>query len=119
MRFLLILICFYAFNVYANWQVEVALGIDGETWKIEHAKFEDGKEQSLNFGTYLLKMSIKRTKEEKVLSVNYVIEEKKGDKKTLVAKGEDLMEDRPKNDIFAKGEKDQPHTIISLKMKPI
>lgn len=110
---------FFSLNTYANWQVEVALGIDGETWKIEQAKFEDGKDQTLNIGNYIVKMTIKRTKEEKVLSINYQVEEKKGDKNLLISKGEDLMEDRPKNDIFAKGEKGQPHTILSLKMKPL
>lgn len=116
----LIVFCMlFSFSAFANWQVEVALGVDGQTWKIQNAKFEDGKETTLLISNYILKMTIKKSKVEKAIEVSYTVQEKKGDKIILLNKGEDMLEDRPANDIFAKGEPNQPNSIITLKMKPL
>ncbi|MBA2404782.1 MAG: hypothetical protein H0V66_08425 [Bdellovibrionales bacterium] len=119
MKNLLLLLCFLPLSAFASWQVEVALGIDGETWKIDHAKFEESKETALTLGRYLVKLTIKKSKEENGLDVTYVVQEKKGEQFILVNKGDDIIEIGQKsNEIYAKGEPKQPNSIITLKFKP-
>jgi len=120
MKILTLLMCLFSVNAFANWQMEVAFGIDGETWKIDHAKFVEAKETEISFGNYVVKMTVKKgTTEEKGLDVSYSINEKKGEKLTLISKGEENLVDNGKGEIFAKGEPKQPNTIITLKFKNI
>lgn len=108
-----------SFNIFAAWQAEVALGIDGETWKIERKKIEEGKEALFDMKEYLVKMTIKKTKEAGRLDVVYAVMAKKKNKQVLVSKGEENINEKKPHDIYAKGEKDQPHSIISIKLKNI
>jgi hypothetical protein len=120
MNFFLILLSLFSMNSFAAWQVEVALGIDGLTWKIDNAKFDEGKETAITLGNYLVKMTIKKSKEENCLDVAYSVQEKKGEKFVLVNKGDEIIESgQASNEIFAKGEAKQPNTIITLKLKNI
>ena len=105
MKKFLILLSLFSMNTFAAWQVEVALGVDGQTWKIDNAKFDDGKETAITLGKYLVKMTIKKSKEENFILVN---------------KGDEIIESgQASNEIFAKGEAKQPNTIITLKLKNI
>ena len=115
----LLLLSLLSLNALADWEGELTLGIDGETFKKEKVTFINAKETSLTIERFLLKMTISKAKAEKSLIVKYSLHEKTGQKITLVTKGEDELEDQPTNDIFAKGEKGQPNTILSLKMKQI
>lgn len=115
MKKLLLFLSLISFNAFADWQTELTLGIDGETFVSDKIILVNAKESSLSLGRYLLKLTISKSKEDKFLEVSYALTEKT----TLVAKGKDDLEDRPTNEIFAKGEKGQPNTIITLKMKPL
>jgi hypothetical protein len=117
MKYILMMLMLLPLNLWAAWDVELGLGIDGETWKIEHQKFEDGKEQSVNMGNYILKMTIKKSKIETGLDVLYTLHEKKGVELILITKGDEVIEQKLKKDIYAKGEEKQPNTIITLKLK--
>jgi hypothetical protein len=119
MKLLLLLLSLFSFQALADWESELTLGIDGETFKKEKVTFINAKETSLTLDRFLLKMTLSKAKEEKSVMVKYSLHEKKGEKMTLVTKGEDELEDQPTNDIFAKGEKGQPNTILTLKMKQI
>jgi hypothetical protein len=119
MKALIVIICLFTFNARADWQTEVSLGIDGETWKIQQAKFTPGKEETLIFGIYTLKMTIKKSSQENGLDVNYSLHQKKGEQTLLITKGEDIIEEKSKSEIFAKGQPSQPHSIITLKFKNI
>lgn len=117
MKALLTLLCLLPLNVFSAWHMEVGLGIDGETWKIEQANFEEAKENTINIGNYVLKMTLKKGTEPKSIDVVYSLLEKKGENLTLVNKGEETIEEKLSSDIYAKGEKNQPHSIITLKLK--
>jgi hypothetical protein len=117
MKALIALICLFSINAIAGWQTEVSLGIDGETWKIQQAHFTPDKEETLNFGSYILKMTIKKSSQENGLDVIYSLLQKKGEKTLLITKGEDIIEEKSKSEIFAKGQPSQPHSIITLKFK--
>jgi hypothetical protein len=119
MKALIAIICLFSLNAIADWQTEVSLGIDGETWKIQQAKFSPGKEETLSFGTYILKMTIKKSTQENGLDVTYSLHQTKGEKTLLITKGEDIIEEKSKSEIFAKGQPSQPHSIITLKFKNI
>lgn len=120
MKKLILLLCLFSTSALANWQVEVALGVDGQTWKIDNTILKDGKQSQLILGNYVIKMTIKKSKEEKGLDVSYLIHEKKGEKLILISMGEDIIEiGRPMNEIYAKGRPKQPNTIITLKLKNI
>ena len=120
MKKLILIMCLFSVNAFAYWQTEVALGIDGQTWRIENAKIEEGKEVAIALGNYVLKMTIKKSTQEAGLDILYTVHEKKGAKLILVNKGDDILEIGQKmNEIFAKGESGQPSSIITLKMKKI
>ena len=112
------LLCLFSLDAFATWQVDVILAVDGETFKVDQTKFEDSKESVLTLGRYVLKMTIKKPKEEKGLDVKYMTHEKQGQQLILVNKGDEIIElGENSNDIFAKGEPKQPNSIITLKFK--
>lgn len=117
MKALIMMLCLLPLSALASWNMEVGLGIDGETWKIEQAKFEEAKETTITFGTYVLKMTLKKGTEPKSIDVAYTLHEKKGEALNLVNKGEEIIEEKPSSDIYAKGLPNQPHSIITLKLK--
>lgn len=117
MKVLILMLCLLPMSAFSAWQMEVGLGIDGETWKIEQSKFEEAKENIINMGNYVLKMTLKKGTEPKSIDVVYTLHEKKGDNLTLVNKGEETIEEKLSSDIYAKGEKNQPNSIITLKLK--
>lgn len=112
-----LLMLMFSLSSWANWHAEVALGIDGETWKIERETFQDGKEGTLDIGNYVLKMTLKKTKEPNEVDLKYTVHEKKGEKLTLINKGQDTLNEKKTNDIYAKGEPGQPHSIITIKFQ--
>lgn len=117
MKLVFLILCLLPLSALANWNMEVTLGVDGETFKANEAKFEEGKETKLNLGRYVVKLTIKKSDEPKYLDVSYAVEEKKGDKFILVNKGEESIEDKSSGEIYAKGEPSQPNSIITLKPK--
>jgi hypothetical protein len=58
------------------------------------------------------------SKDKKITAV-YAVHEKKGTKMTLVTRGTEELEMNKSEDIYAKGEKDQPNTILTLKLSEI
>lgn len=110
----LFLMLFFSFSAMACWKVEGSLGVDGETYKIEQ-KIEHNKEYIFPMGVFIFKMKI-ITGKSKTHSLKYVVEEKKGTTLTLITKGEDEVTEEALKEIFAKGEPNQPNTIITLKL---
>lgn len=119
MKYILMILMLIPLNLFAAWDVELGLGIDGETWKIEHQKFQEGKEETVNMGNYVLKMTLKKSKHEKGLDILYTLHEKKGSDLVLITKGDETVEEKLKKDIYAKGEDTQPNAIITLKLKSL
>lgn len=117
MKAFILMLCLLPLSSFAAWNMEVALGIDGETWKIEQAKFEEAKETEIKFGSYILKMTLKKGDEPKSIDVAYTLHEKKGEALTLINKGEEIIEEKLSSDIYAKGMPNQPNSIITLKLK--
>lgn len=115
MKVFLFLACLLPIAASANWKVDLSLGVDGQTWKTEQAVFEDGKEKTFDFGTHKMKLTIKRSKEEKGLDVTYAVEEKKGNTMVLINRGSEIIEEKGTPEIYAKGEPNQPHSIITFK----
>jgi hypothetical protein len=115
MRYFFILLCLLPFSSWANWKADLTLGVDGETMKAEKQVFVDGKETTVTMGNYILKLTLKNTKVPKNIDIDYVVQEKKAQKLILVNKGQDVVENELSKDIFAKGEPNQPNTIITFK----
>lgn len=117
MRYLFILLCLLPLSSWASWQADLTLGVDGETMKADKQVFVEGKETVVSMGNYLLKLTLKKTKIPKTLDIDYTVQEKKGQSLTLVNKGQDVVENELSKDIYAKGEPNQPNTIITIKFK--
>lgn len=117
MKLFLTLMCLLPLTVLASWQADISIAVDGETFKTENQKFEDGKESSMKVGNYQLKLTLKKSKEPKLIDVVYHLQETKVAKVTIINKGQDIIEEKISNDIYAKGEPNQPHSIITIKFK--
>lgn len=115
MKLLLLLLCLFPLSAFANWKIDLSLGVDGETWKTDQAVFEEGKEKTFDFGRHIMKLTLKKSKEEKGLDVSYLVQEKKGNLTVVVNKGTEIIEENAKAEIYAKGEPNQPHSIITFK----
>lgn len=108
--------CLLPLSVFANWTADVILGVDGATFKSQQVKFVSSKETSITLSRYILKMTLKDSKEEEGLDVTYVLHEQKGKQQQLICKGDEVIEvGTSPTEIFAKGEPKQPNTIITLK----
>ena len=101
---------------FACWKVEGQLSVDGEDYKINQ-KFDHAKDYSFPMGNFILNMTMKS--KDKKPSVVYALFEKKGATMTLITKGKEDLEMNKSKDIYAKGEKDQPNSIITLKLSEI
>lgn len=121
MKNLFLFLCLFPLTVWADYNVEIALGNEGESWKIERTKLIEGKETSLNMGKYLLKISLKKSEQENGVDVNYALHEPmKGDKYKLMAKGSETIENKGSSDITVKVEEPKKqHPIISIKFKTL
>lgn len=119
MKYLFVLLCLLPLSSWANWQADLTLGVDGETMKAEKQVFTEGKETVVAMGNYIVKLTFKNTKVPKNIDVDYVVQEKKGQTLILVNKGQDVVENELSKDIFAKGEPNQPNTIITIKFKSL
>jgi hypothetical protein len=116
MKLLSLVVCLLLpLSSFANWKIDLSLGVDGQTWKTDQAIFEDGKEKSIDFGTHKIKLTLKKSKIEKSLDVTFLVEEKKGNAMVIINKGSEIIEDKGTGEIYAKGEPNQPHSIITLK----
>ncbi len=105
-------------NAFACSRAQGTFAVDGETWKFDY-KLDAGREYVFPFGTFILKLTVTK-QADKTHTVTYVIEEKEGMKIGLVSKGSErgLKTDLERN-IFAKGEKARPHSIINIKLTDI
>ena len=104
----------YSLSVFACWKVDGQFAADGETFKFSQ-RFEHDKEYSLPLGTFILNLTIKKS-DNKFKTLVYTVSEKKQGRLILVSKGEEEIEEKKSNDIYAKGEPGQPNTIITLKL---
>lgn len=117
MKIIALFLALVSFSAFACWKVEGTLGVDGETFKFNQ-KFDHGKEYSFPMGTFILNLTLNSGKG-KIHTVRYTILEKKGVKLNLVTKGDDEVTENTKKEIFAKGEENQPNTILTLNLKHI
>lgn len=107
---------FFSLTAMACWKLEGKLSVDGEDWKI-HQKVDHGKEYSLPMGSFILNFSLNTLKKQNI--IKYSLFEKKGIKTILVTKGSDNLEVSKTKEIYAKGEENQPNSILSLKLSDI
>lgn len=112
-----LLFMIYSLSALACWKVQGTLAVDGEVWKINQ-KINHDKEYGFPMGPFIYKMTISKG-EGKKHKVVYKLEEKKGLKLELITFGSDEVEPGNRREIFAKGEKGQPNTIITLKIQDI
>jgi hypothetical protein len=116
-KLFLMLLILASFSASACWKVEGALAIDGETWKINQ-KFDHHKEYAFPMGSFILKLTLKPAKENDPTLV-FTLHEKKGTTLNLVTKGEEKIKVGKTKDIYARGEQNQPHSIITIKLTHI
>lgn len=115
-KFLTLLFLAFSLNAFACWKVEGSLAVDGETWKLNQ-KFDHNKDYIFPMGPFILKMTIKPGKTQTLV---YVVQEKKGTSLTLITQGEEEeIKVGESRDIYAKGEKGQPNSIITVKLTNI
>jgi hypothetical protein len=106
----------FTLNALACWKVDGSLAVDGETWKFNQ-KIKHNMEYIFPLGPYIFKMTMKAGKTQTLV---YVVQEKKGTKLTLITEGEEeQIKVGESKDIFAKGVKDQPNSIITVKLTNI
>ena len=117
MKFLTLFFILFTCNAFACLNMEGSLAIDGETFKFNQ-KCDQAKAYSFPLGTFILNMTVEPGKG-KVHTLKYSVFEKNGIKLTLVTKGDDEVTEGSTKEIFAKGEENQPNTIIILKLKNI
>jgi hypothetical protein len=116
-KIFLTLLLVMSFSAFACWKVEGTLAVDGETWKI-HQKFDHQKEYVFPMGSFILKLTL-RPQKKKDPTLVYTLHEKKGVTLTLITKGEEKIKVGKTEDIYAKGEEGQPHSIITIKLTNI
>jgi hypothetical protein len=117
MKFLTLLVLFASFNTFACLNLEGSLAVDGELFKFNQ-KCDHAKNYSFPLGNFILNMTVDPAKG-KTHPVTYSVFEKKGVKLTLVTKGDDELTEGAAKEIYAKGEENQPNTIIILKLNNI
>ncbi len=116
--FVLLILTTFTFSVFACYKVEGQLGIDGETFPLNQ-KIELNKEYSLPQGSFILSFTVKAAKKKGEYHLKYKVEEKKGTTLAMVTFGEEDLSEAKSRDIYAAGEKDQPHSILTLKITDI
>jgi hypothetical protein len=108
----------FTLNAFACWKVDGSFAADGDTWKISQ-KFDHNKEYAFPMGSFIVRLTLRPAKD-KLQTLSYIVEEKKGTTLTLVTKGEEEgIKVGESRDIFAKGEEGQPNTIITVKLTHI
>lgn len=116
-KFSIILLLLSSVQAFACWKVEGELAVDGQSWKMNQ-KFVHNKEYSFPMGTFILNLTITPGKEE-THQLKYELLEKKGLTQVLVTKGQEQIKEKATEEIFAKGETGQPHSIITVKITDI
>lgn len=106
-----------SFNLWACWNVEGEVAVDGETYKINQ-KFAHDKEYSLPMGSFIFSLKIIPGKN-KTHEIQYKLVEKKKLNLVLITKGDDEITEKAQKEIFAKGEEGQPNSIITIKITNI
>jgi hypothetical protein len=104
-------------SLFACWRLNGSFALDGETWKIHH-KFKDNEEFFLTAHEFILTLSLVE-KENKPLKLRYKINHKQGITLSLVSEGEEELHEKKSQDIYIKGGKGYPHSIITVKLKKI
>lgn len=118
LKIILGLVLFFNVNsLFACWKIEGSFSVDGETWRIHH-KFEDNKDFFLTAHEFILSLSLLK-KEDKNVRLSYKIKHKKGTKLSLVSEGEEELTEEKNQDIYIKGDKGYPHSIITVKLRNI
>lgn len=110
----------FSLSALACWKIEGSVGIDGETYKLNQ-KVDHDKEYIMPMGTFIFKMTVSTSKENKKhQTMKYVVQEKKGTNLILVTSGEEEdIEVGKTKEIYAKGEEGQPHTVMTIKLSDI
>lgn len=103
--FLFSLISFSAYSMTLEGQVSV----DGEDHKFSQA-IELGKEYSFKMNTFTYKITLTKTKSEKIQAKFNLFEGNK-----LVTSGEEMIKEKSE-DFYMKGAPGQPNSIITLKV---
>lgn len=106
-----------SFNLFACWNVEGEVAVDGETYKINQ-KFVHNKEYSLPMGSFIFSLKIVPGKS-KTHEIKYKLVEKKKLSLVLITQGDDEITEKTQKEIFAKGEEGQPNSIITIKITDI
>ena len=117
MKFLILVFLLASFNAFACLNLEGSLAVDGELFKFNQ-KCDNAKKYSFPLGNFILNMTVEPGNG-KIHPVIYTVHEKKGITLTLVTKGDDELTEGTTKEIYAKGEENQPNTIIILKLKNI
>jgi hypothetical protein len=106
-------------SAWACWSIDLNLGIDGEDYKFQQ-KIDHDKKYSLHLGSYILNLKlIKNKNKNKTINFEYKLEERKEKKLIIITQGEEEIAINVKKEIYAKGEENQPHSIITLKLSPL
>jgi hypothetical protein len=117
LKYLLVLFISFPALACLGVNIDGKLAVDGETYKFNRT-FKLAHEEMIPAGPYIVTMTV--THPEGGLFVKYKVEEKKGTKLTLITKGEEEeLEIDKSRDIMAKGEPNQPNSIITIKLKDI
>ncbi len=117
MKILGLLLFLVSSSAWACWSLELNLGIDGENFKFQQ-KIDHEKKYALPLGPYILNLKLTKNKN-KTINFEYKLEERKEKKLLLITQGEEEIAINVKKDIYAKGEENQPHSIITLKLSPL
>ncbi len=117
MKILGLFLLLVSFSAWACWSIDLNLGIDGEDYKFQQ-KIDHDKKYALPFGPYILNLKLIKNKN-KMINFEYKLEERKEKKLILITQGEEEIAINVKKKIYAKGEENQPHSIINLKLSPL
>lgn len=104
-------------SAWACWSIDLNLGIDGEDYKFQQ-KIDHDKKYAFPLGPYILNLKLIKNKN-KMINFEYKLEERKEKKLILITQGEEEIAINVKKEIYAKGEENQPHSIITLKLSPL
>lgn len=97
--------------------IDGKLAVDGQTYKFNRT-VKLAQEDLIPAGPYIISVTV--THPEDGLFMKYKVEEKKGTTLTLITKGEEEeIEIGKARDIMAKGEPNQPNSIMTIKLKDI
>jgi len=112
-----LLFILFSSSAWACWSLDLKLAIDGDVFKIQH-KTDHDKDYTQALGPYILNFKLKKD-QNKSINFIYRLDEKKNQKLVLITQGEEEISLGVNKEIYAKGEENQPHSIITLKLNSI